>query len=65
MRNPNSWIEQLPRQRLKPMENLAKIIVKHLDGILSYCRTKVRRVLWRPSTATSKPCCDEEEGIEI
>jgi transposase len=28
-------------QRLKPMEKLARMLIKHLDGILNYCRTKV------------------------
>jgi len=37
----NSWIDQLRWQRLKPMEKLADMLIKHLDGILNYCRTKV------------------------
>ena len=36
-----SWIDQLRWQRLKPMEKLADMLVKHLDGILNYCKTKV------------------------
>ncbi len=36
-----SWIDQLRWQRLKPMEKLADMLVKHLDGILNYCQTKV------------------------
>jgi hypothetical protein len=36
------WMEQLKWQRLQPMENLADMLLKHLDGILNYCRTKVR-----------------------
>jgi transposase len=36
------WMEQLKWQRLKPMEELADMLLKHLDGILNYCRTKVR-----------------------
>ena len=37
-----SWIDQLKWQRLKPMEQLADMLVKHLEGILNYCRTRVR-----------------------
>ncbi|MGA2772333.1 MAG: transposase [Bryobacteraceae bacterium] len=29
-------------QRLKPFEELAAMLLKHLDGIANYCRTKVR-----------------------
>ena len=36
------WMEQLKWQRLQPMEKLADMLLKHLDGILNYCRTKVR-----------------------
>lgn len=36
------WMDQLRWQRLKPFENLAAMLLKHLDGILNYCRTKVR-----------------------
>ena len=36
------WMEQLKWQRLKPLEALADILLKHVDGILNYCRTKVR-----------------------
>jgi len=35
------WIDQLRWQRLRPFEKLAAMLLKHLDGILSYCRTKV------------------------
>jgi transposase len=35
------WIDQLRWQRL-PRQKLAKMLIKHLDGILNYCRTKVR-----------------------
>ena len=38
----NKWLDQLKWQRLKPFEQLANMLVKHLQGILSYCRTKVR-----------------------
>jgi transposase len=41
MRYLESWIDQLRWQRLKPMEKLARMLRKHLDGILNYCRTKV------------------------
>jgi transposase len=36
------WIDQLKWQRLIPFEKLADTLVKHLHGILNYCRTKVR-----------------------
>jgi transposase len=35
------WIDQLRWQRLKPFEKLASTLLKHLEGILNYCRTKV------------------------
>lgn len=35
------WIDQLRWQRLKPFQKLASMLLKHLEGILSYCRTKV------------------------
>jgi transposase len=36
------WIGQLKWQRLTPFEELADMLLKHLEGILNYCRTKVR-----------------------
>ena len=36
------WMAQLRWQRLKPFEQLADTLLKHLDGIANYCRTKVR-----------------------
>jgi transposase len=36
------WMDQLRWQRLKPFEALAAMLLKHLDGIANYCRTKVR-----------------------
>ena len=36
-----SWMAQLRWQRLRPFEKLADMLVKHLDGILNYCRIKV------------------------
>lgn len=35
------WIDQLRWQRLAPFQKLASMLLKHLDGILNYCRTKV------------------------
>src|SRR5277367_6468138 len=35
------WMDQLRWQRLRPFEKLADMLVKHLDGILNYCRSKV------------------------
>ena len=42
MRYLQQWIDQLRWQRLKPMEKLARMLLDHLEGILNYCRTKVR-----------------------
>ena len=36
------WMDQLKWQRLNPFEKLADTLLKHLHGILNYCRTKVR-----------------------
>jgi transposase len=36
------WMDQLRWQRLPPFQKLSWTLVKHLDGILNYCRTKVR-----------------------
>jgi hypothetical protein len=36
------WIDQLKWQRLTPFEELADMLLKHLEWILNYCRTKVR-----------------------
>jgi transposase len=34
--------DQLRWQRLEPFEKLAQMLLKHLEGIMNYCRTKVR-----------------------
>ena len=39
---PATWIDQLRWQRLEPFQKLAEMLLDHLDGILNYCRTKVR-----------------------
>src|ERR1035437_4539553 len=36
------WLDQLRWRRLPPFQKLAEMLLKHLDGILNYCRTKVR-----------------------
>jgi transposase len=36
------WIGQLRWQRSEPFQKLAIMLFDHLDGILNYCRTKVR-----------------------
>jgi transposase len=36
------WMDQLRWQRLPSFQELAEMLLKHLDGILNYCRTKVR-----------------------
>ena len=38
----NQWIDQLKWQRLKPMEDLAKMLLRHQEGLLNYCKAKVR-----------------------
>jgi len=38
----DSWVDQLKWQRLAPFEKLADMLLKHVEGILNYCRTKVR-----------------------
>ena len=42
LRYLQSWIDQLRWQRLTPLEKLAGMLLKHLEGILNYCKTKVR-----------------------
>jgi len=42
LRYLQSWIDQLRWQRLVPFQKLAYMLLDHLDGILNYCRTKVR-----------------------
>lgn len=37
-----SWVDQLKWQRLAPFEKLADMLLKHVEGIVNYCRTKVR-----------------------
>jgi len=36
------WMDQLRWQRLPPFQKLSLMLAKHIDGILNYCRTKVR-----------------------
>jgi len=36
------WMDQLRWQRLPSFQQLAAMLLKHLDGILNYCRTRVR-----------------------
>jgi len=36
------WVDQLRWQRLPAFQKLANMLIDHLDGILNYCRTKVR-----------------------
>jgi len=55
LRYLQSWIDQLRGQRLKPFQNLALMLLDHLDGILNAAAPKYRLESWKPSTATSKP----------
>jgi transposase len=41
LRYLKSWIDQLRWQRLKPMEKLADMLLRPLEGILDRCPTKV------------------------
>jgi transposase len=36
------WMDQLRWQRLPSFQKLADMLIRHIDGILNYCRTKVR-----------------------
>ncbi|HUX67877.1 MAG TPA: ISL3 family transposase [Terriglobales bacterium] len=42
LRYLENWTRQLNWQRLRPFHQLANLLHTHLDGIASYCRTKVR-----------------------
>jgi transposase len=42
LRYLNQWIDQLRWQRLKPLEKLAKMLLRHQEGILNHCRVRVR-----------------------
>lgn len=42
LRYLKSWTLQLRWQRLPAFAKLARLLVNHLDGILNYCRVKVR-----------------------
>ena len=42
LRYLQSWIDEWRWQWLAPFQNLAQMLLDHLDGILNYCRTKVR-----------------------
>jgi toxin ParE1/3/4 len=41
LRYLKSWINQLRRQRLRPMKKLTEMLLNRLEGILNCCRTKV------------------------
>ena len=41
LRYLQSWIAQLRWQRLAPIQKLAHMLLKHVEGILNYCRTKI------------------------
>src|SRR5258707_645472 len=45
LRYLQSWIDQFRWQRLGPMEELASMLLKDLQGILNYCKTKVPMVV--------------------
>lgn len=42
LRYLQKWIDQLRWQRLPAFERLARMLLDHLDGLLNYCRVKVR-----------------------
>ncbi len=35
------WMDQLRRQRLPAFQKLADMLIRHIDGVLNHCRTKV------------------------
>lgn len=41
LRYLRSWIDQLRWQHLRQFENLAEMLLDHLEGILNYCRTRI------------------------
>jgi transposase len=41
LRYLNGWIDQLRWQRLESFQKLAEMLLRHQEGILNYCRTKV------------------------
>jgi hypothetical protein len=41
LRYLNAWIDQLRWQQLRPFQKLAEMLLRHQEGILNYCRTKV------------------------
>lgn len=42
LRYLNGWIDQLRWQRLEPFQKLAKMLLRHQEGLLNYCHVKVR-----------------------
>ena len=42
LRYLNQWLDQLKWQRLEAFQKLGLMLVDHVDGILNYCRIKVR-----------------------
>lgn len=42
LRYISAWAGQLRWQRLKPFNKLADMLFRHLEGLLNYCRIKVR-----------------------
>jgi hypothetical protein len=42
LRYLQSWIDELRWQRLASFQKLVQMLLDHLDGILNYCRSKVR-----------------------
>ena len=45
LRYLQNWTDQLRWQRVKPFEELARMLLNHIEGILNYCRTKVSGVV--------------------
>jgi transposase len=42
LRYLDNWTRQLRWQRLEPFQKLADMLYRHLEGIVNYCKTKVR-----------------------
>jgi transposase len=63
LRYLQSWIDQLRWQRLPACDQLAALLVDHLEGLLNYRRTPVRFGVVEGSTAISKLYSDAAGAI--
>jgi hypothetical protein len=63
LRYLQSWIDQLRWQRLAPMQKLAAMLLKHLEGILNYCKTKHRRMERLPLDLPAPVCGQPRQSV--